>query len=132
MKSTFAKFCEMARVQNRLPLQAGIGTAQDLTQAKKAFDQFLAGRQPNANQIEFIDLIANHLTVEGAMPEIPNSAAYSFEHLPHDLLAKALVGNSSGAIDWATGGGGPRVNCYFDPRRYRSADPPACVIAGGS
>jgi type I restriction enzyme R subunit len=71
----------------RLLLQAGIGTAQDLMQAKEAsngfglflrslvgldrhtaktaFDQFLSERKPTSQQIEFIDLIVNHLTEHG-------------------------------------------------------------------
>lgn len=35
--------------------------------AKKAFDRFLTGRTPTANQIEFIDMIVNYLTQHGAM-----------------------------------------------------------------
>ncbi|HEY6342640.1 MAG TPA: type I restriction-modification enzyme R subunit C-terminal domain-containing protein [Bryobacteraceae bacterium] len=73
----------------RLLLQAGIGTAHDLAQAKEAsegfglflrslvgldrqaaksaFDEFLLGRQPSSQQIEFIDLIVNYLTEQGYM-----------------------------------------------------------------
>jgi type I restriction enzyme R subunit len=73
----------------RLLLQAGIGTAQDLIQAKEAsegfglflrslvgldrqaamdaFARFLVGRNPTSHQIEFIDLIVNHLTEQGYM-----------------------------------------------------------------
>jgi len=73
----------------RLLVQAGIGTAQDLMKAKEAgagfglflrslagldrqaakaaFDRFLVGRNPTGNQIEFIDLIVNHLTDQGYM-----------------------------------------------------------------
>jgi type I restriction enzyme, R subunit len=71
----------------RLLLQAGIGTAQDLIQAKEAseglglflrslvgldrqaakaaFDRFLVGRNPTSSQIEFVDLIVSHLTEQG-------------------------------------------------------------------
>ncbi len=71
----------------RLLLQSGIGTAENLLQAKtasdgfglflrslvgldrhaakRAFDRFLAGRNPTSHQIEFIDLIVNHLTEQG-------------------------------------------------------------------
>jgi type I restriction enzyme R subunit len=73
----------------RLLLQAGIGTAQDLAQAKAAsegfglflrslvgldrqaakgaFDSFLHDRQPTSQQIEFIDLVVNYLTEQGYM-----------------------------------------------------------------
>ena len=35
--------------------------------AKNAFAGFLQGRNPNSNQIEFINLIIDHLTENGAM-----------------------------------------------------------------
>jgi type I restriction enzyme R subunit len=72
-----------------LLLQTGIATTQDLVQAaavsqgfglflrslvgldrqaaKAAFDQFLDGKTPTANQVEFINLIVNHLTEQGYM-----------------------------------------------------------------
>ena len=70
-------------------IRAGIGTAQDLRHAKEiseglglflraligldreaakaAFDKFLDGKSPTANQIEFINVIINHLTEQGYM-----------------------------------------------------------------
>lgn len=43
----------------------------DREAAKQAFSGFLAGKSLNANQIEFIDLVVNHLTEHGAMnPEL--------------------------------------------------------------
>ena len=73
----------------RLLLQAGIATEQDLIQAKEtsqgfglfvrsligldrqaakgAFAQFLADRNPTSQQIEFIDIIVNHVTEQGYM-----------------------------------------------------------------
>ena len=39
--------------------------------AKHALDGFLAGKILTANQIEFVDLVVNHLTEHGAMkPEL--------------------------------------------------------------
>lgn len=71
----------------RILLRAGVGTAEDLRQAreasegfglflrslsgldreaaKRAFTDFLNGRRATANQIEFIDMVINHLTEEG-------------------------------------------------------------------
>ena len=77
----------------RMFLEAGVGTAADLDRAKrennglgifirsligldreaakKAFARFLNGKIPTANQIEFINLIIDHLTERGAMkPEL--------------------------------------------------------------
>jgi type I restriction enzyme R subunit len=73
----------------RLLLEAGVGTAENVAKAKelsqglglfirslvgldreaakKAFGQFLEGKVPSVNQIEFIDLIINHLTQHGTM-----------------------------------------------------------------
>ena len=71
----------------RLLLQAGIGTAEDVRQAreasegfglflrslagldreaaKRAFDGFLEGRRLTANQLEFVEMIVNHLSERG-------------------------------------------------------------------
>jgi len=73
----------------RIMLQAGVGTSDDLNRAKQessglglfirslvgmdreaakhAFGQFLSGKTPAANQIEFINLIIDHLTEHGVM-----------------------------------------------------------------
>ena len=73
----------------RLLLSAGVGTAEDVAQAKEishglglfirslvgldreaaknAFGHFLVDRSPSGNQIEFIDLIINYLTQHGTM-----------------------------------------------------------------
>ncbi|MFH0796966.1 MAG: DEAD/DEAH box helicase family protein [Candidatus Omnitrophota bacterium] len=73
----------------RIMLQAGVGTSVDLNRAKqesrglglfirslvgldreaakRAFDQFLSGKISTANQIEFINLIINHLTEHGVL-----------------------------------------------------------------
>ena len=73
----------------RMLLEAGVGTAADLSRAKAeasglglfirsligmdreaakaAFGQFLTGKVPSANQIEFINLIIDHLTEHGTM-----------------------------------------------------------------
>ena len=40
----------------------------DREAAKQAFAGFLAGKTLNANQIEFVNLIVNHLTDHGVMP----------------------------------------------------------------
>ncbi len=40
----------------------------DREAAKQAFAEFLAGKALGANQIEFVDLIINHLTEHGVMP----------------------------------------------------------------
>ncbi len=99
----------------RLLLLAGIGTARDLIQAKEvsegfglflrslvgldreaaknAFDQFLVGRQPNANQIEFINLIVNHLTEQGYI-----YPARLYESPFTDLNPKGVEGVFPGAV----------------------------------
>jgi type I restriction enzyme R subunit len=73
----------------RLLVEAGVGTAENVAKAKElsqglglfirslvgldreaaktAFGHFLEGKTPSANQIEFIDLIINHLTQHGTM-----------------------------------------------------------------
>lgn len=73
----------------RMLIEAGIGTADDLTRAKKesnglglfirslvgldreagkrAFDHFLTGKAASANQIEFVNMIIDYLTEHGAM-----------------------------------------------------------------
>ena len=75
----------------RMLLEAGIGTAADISRAKqesaglgmfvrsivgldrgaakRAFDRFHAGKSLTASQLEFIDLIINHLTQNGWMDE---------------------------------------------------------------
>jgi type I restriction enzyme R subunit len=93
----------------RVLLQAGIGTTQDLIQAKEtsegfglflrslagldrqaaknAFNGFLTGRNPTSNQIEFIDLIVNHLTDQGYI-----DGARLFESPFTDLNPKGVEG----------------------------------------
>jgi len=93
----------------RLLLQAGIGTAQELIQAKetsegfglflrplvgldrqaakRAFAQFLEGRNSSSQQIEFIDLIVNHLTEQGYI-----DAARLYESPFTDLNPKGVEG----------------------------------------
>ena len=39
----------------------------DREAAKQAFSRFIVGKSPTANQIEFINLIVNHLTEHGIM-----------------------------------------------------------------
>ena len=73
----------------RMLVEAGVGTSADLSRAKQesrglglfirslvgmnreaakqAFGQFLSGKAQSANQIEFINLIIDHLTEHGAM-----------------------------------------------------------------
>ncbi|MBI4499818.1 MAG: DEAD/DEAH box helicase family protein [Gemmatimonadetes bacterium] len=73
----------------RIMLQAGVGTSADLARAKqesaglglfirslvgmdreaavRAVNAFLAGKTPSANQIEFLDLVVDHLTEHGVM-----------------------------------------------------------------
>jgi type I restriction enzyme, R subunit len=73
----------------RVLIEAGVGTTEDLSRAKqesnglglfiraligldreaakRAFGQFLSGRAPSANQIEFVNLIIDHLTEHGVM-----------------------------------------------------------------
>ena len=73
----------------RMLVDAGVGTSADLSRAKQessglglflrslvgmdreaakqAFGQFLAGKVQSANQIEFINLIIDHLTEHGVM-----------------------------------------------------------------
>jgi len=73
----------------RMLIEAGVGTTEDLSRAKQeshglglfirslvgldreaakhAFGQFLSGKTPSANQIEFINLIIDHLTEHGIM-----------------------------------------------------------------
>jgi len=73
----------------RMLVEAGVGTSADLSRAKQessglglfirslvgmdreaakqAFGQFLAGKAQSANQIEFINLIIDHLTEHGAI-----------------------------------------------------------------
>ncbi len=73
----------------RMLIEAGVGTTEDLSRAKQeshglglfirslvgldreaakhAFGQFLSGKTPSANQIEFINLIIDHLTEHGVM-----------------------------------------------------------------
>ena len=75
----------------RMLLEAGIGTAADISRAKqesaglgmfvrsivgldrgaakRAFDRFHAGKSLTASQLEFIDLVVNHLTQNGWMDE---------------------------------------------------------------
>ena len=73
----------------RMLVEAGVGTSADLSRAKQessglglfirslvgmdreaakqAFGQFLSGKAQSANQIEFVNLIIDHLTEHGAM-----------------------------------------------------------------
>ena len=73
----------------RMLVEAGVGTSADLSRAKQegrgsglfirslvgldreaanqAFGQFLSGKVQSANQIEFINLIIDHLTEHGVM-----------------------------------------------------------------
>ena len=73
-------------------IRVGIGTAQDLSHAKEgseglglflrsligldreaakaAFDKLLIGKSPTANQIEFMNLIINHLAEQGFMDPV--------------------------------------------------------------
>lgn len=75
----------------KILLEAGVGTAADINRAKeeskglglfvrslvgldreaakRAFDKFHAGKSLSANQLEFIDVIINHLTQNGWMDE---------------------------------------------------------------
>ena len=93
----------------RLLRQAGIATEQDLIQAKEtsqgfglfvrsligldrlaaksAFAQFLADRNPTSQQIEFIDIIVNHVTEQGYM-----DAARLYESPFTDLNPKGVEG----------------------------------------
>jgi type I restriction enzyme R subunit len=41
----------------------------DRVAAKALFNEFLAGGRPSANQIEFLDLLIDHLTEQGVMDE---------------------------------------------------------------
>jgi type I restriction enzyme R subunit len=99
---------DLAELEHVL-LQAGIGTTQDLIQAKEAsegfglflrslagldrqaaknaFSGFLTGRNPTSSQIEFIDLIVNHLTDQGYM-----DAARLFESPFTDLNPRGVEG----------------------------------------
>ena len=86
-----------------LLLQAGVGTIDDLLQAKDtaegfnlflasligldretakaAMDKFLQGKRPTANQIEFVNQIVDHLTEEGYMnPELLYESPYTDIH----------------------------------------------------
>ena len=84
----------------RILLENGIGTANDLDRAaksnhglglfvrslvgldrgaaKEAFATFLSGKSLNANQIEFVNMIIDHLTENGAMnPALLYSSPYT-------------------------------------------------------
>lgn len=93
----------------RLLLQAGIGTAEDIKQAreasegfglfirslagldreaaKKAFNQFLDGRRLTANQLEFIELVINCLTERGFVETV-----ILYESPFTDLSARGVAG----------------------------------------
>jgi type I restriction enzyme, R subunit len=80
---------EDVQALEKMLLEAGAGTADDISRAKqesdglglflrslvglnreaakRAFDVFLSGKHPTANQIEFINLIVDHLTQRGWM-----------------------------------------------------------------
>ncbi len=66
----------------------------DREAAKEAFAGFLSGQTPTANQIEFVNLIVNHLTEHGVM-----DAARLYESPFTDLAARA-----GRAVPLATGG----------------------------
>ena len=90
-----------------LLLQAGVATIDDLLRAKEAaegfnlflasvigldretakaaMDKFLYGKRPNANQIEFVNQIVDHLTEQGYMnPELLYESPYTDIH-PHGV-----------------------------------------------
>lgn len=87
----------------RILLEAGIGSPQDLAvakeeceglglfvrslvgmdrnAAKRAFESFLSGKALSANQIAFIDLVVDHLTEHGAMdPGLLYESPYTDSH----------------------------------------------------
>lgn len=87
----------------RILLEAGIGSAQDLATAKdecagvglfvrslvemernaakRAFDGFLSEKALSANQIAFVDMVVEHLTQHGAMdPALLYESPYTDSH----------------------------------------------------
>lgn len=56
------------RKQNSLGLFIRSLVGLDREAAKAAFGEFLAGKTLTANQIDFINLIVDHLTENGTMP----------------------------------------------------------------
>ncbi|MGA8416299.1 MAG: type I restriction-modification enzyme R subunit C-terminal domain-containing protein [Candidatus Dormiibacterota bacterium] len=70
--------------------------------AKEAFADFLSGKMMTANQIEFVDMIVNHLTQRGVM-----GAALLYEapftdlapHGPEDLFSEQEIDQLVGILD---------------------------------
>ncbi|MBI2898589.1 MAG: DEAD/DEAH box helicase family protein [Planctomycetes bacterium] len=101
----------------RMLIAAGVGTAADLTRAKqesqglglfirsmvgldreaakRALGGFLAGKSPSANQVEFINLIVDHLTEHGVMePGLLYSSPFTDvnPHGPEGVFTETQVG----------------------------------------
>ena len=68
----------------------------DREAAKRAFDQFQSGRALSANQIEFVNMIINHLTERGVMdPRL----LYESPFTDFDAMGVEGVFDSAGVIE---------------------------------
>ena len=62
-----SNFCRVPRLDGGLGLFVRSIVGLDREAAKRAFDGFLTGKQLNANQIQFVNLMINYLTQSGWM-----------------------------------------------------------------
>lgn len=74
----------------------------DREAARQAFADFLAGSTWTANQIEFVDLIVNHLTEHGVMPAaLLYESPFTFiaPHGPEGIFTPEQVNALVGVLD---------------------------------